>query len=164
MTLSPRVVSAGSEHWGPVVLKGTCVCVHIAGVVLELRTCPLSRHAWEKGEDMSRIAKRIMVKNAFIPATFSLKYCEITYYLCTVCLFPWTALALVKLLKVPELQHSCQGWLADMGWWLLVHHYPCLTRREFFKSIWLGWDKWMDFCANQILQINNGHLLLLGSS
>lgn len=66
--------------------------------------------ACEEGEDIhlgtSGMAKSIMVNNAFIPATSSLKYCEITYCFCTVCLFSWTALDLVKLLKVPELQHS----------------------------------------------------------
>lgn len=50
----------------------------------------------------------------FVPANFSLKHCEIMYCLCAICLFSWAILALVKLLKVLELQRKIArlvGWL-----------------------------------------------------
>lgn len=77
MTLSPRVLLAGSEHRGPDsrgALGYQCVCAH-SWSCRWVQDLP-SQHtgACEKGEDigdMSRIAKSTMVNNAFIfPATF----------------------------------------------------------------------------------------------
>lgn len=59
--------------------------------------------------DMSRIAKSIMVNNAFIPPATFLSNALRSHLTFVHCLFPLTALALVKLLRVPELQHSWQG-------------------------------------------------------
>lgn len=67
--------------------------------------------------EMSWVAKSITVNcNAFFPASFSLTYREIMYCLCAIYLCSWTILALVKLLKMLELQRK----IARLVGWLLV--------------------------------------------
>lgn len=135
MILSPQVVFRTLRAWIQWCLRvRVCVYAYLAwGPALSADRCMWEGGAHSPG-DMSGIAKSIMVNNAFILATFSLKYCEITYCLCAECLFSWTALALVKLLKVPELRHSWQGWLAGMGWWLLARHCRAWQEESFPRA------------------------------
>lgn len=70
----------------------------------------------------------------FVPANFSLKYCEIMYCLCAICLFSWTILALVKLLKVLELQRQIARLVGWLGLITAGRSLVWFTIINFFKS------------------------------
>lgn len=70
----------------------------------------------------------------FVPASFFLKYCEIMYCLCAICLFSWTILALVKLLKVLELQRKTAKLIGWLGMITAGRSLVWFTIIDFFKS------------------------------
>lgn len=111
VNLSPQVISARSEDQGPDSWQHLTVQLFVCAHGQSYHTQAGNLHSYLiyacEEEENTRIemywtAKSIMVNsNALFEMLrdFSLKYCEIVYCLCAICLFSQTALALVKLLK-----------------------------------------------------------------